>query len=245
MECLACGVAIPGMGPSLIAVELGNAVASKVKENQAHIIWGYPVNAVVTVLAIAAQPILGVIAAIALAVFKLLACCSQNMELQKEADELFQLVQSGFTARSQLTVRIFNPSFVMDSLLRVSCLENYPEITLSKNFAAAPAILAARLGKFCDRYIRANAAHGVWAYPLNGLVTILAVAVQPIVTLIGIITAAIFKLISCCSETYDERANDVFQAAIAGVTARPELLVRIINPSYHLDEKLHVEESKE
>ena len=239
-----------GSGPAVMAAMTADLFDNRTKKKEIHALWAYPLNGIVTILAIAVQPILSVVALIAAAIFKLIGCCSTKFD--ESATKVFQAAVCGFAARSQLFVRIFNPTFSIDERFQVRELEDailpeywYEDSTFSvKDLIAAPAFLAATTGKLCMEYTEENGAHARWTYPLNGIVTILAIAVQPILSVIGIVAAAIFRQLGCCSEKFDNLSYATFEAAIGGFTARPELFVRIFDPSFSLDYNYDVDQLK-
>lgn len=251
MECLGIVPGFSAIGPVLLATKTEKLAA---EADDLNAIWCYPLNAVITILAVAAQPLLAVIAMITAPIFKCIACCFTDPDrengLHKLADSLIDRTAAGFSARFQLLVRIFNPSFELDQNLEVSELQinlankkNYflkHRISLLILFPVAPAYTAIQTGKLCQMYAKESRLHALWTYPLNGLVTLLAIAVQPILGVIGLIAAAIFKLIGCCSSRADELATHLFRATVAGFTARAQLVVRIVDPSYYLDKEFHV-----
>lgn len=270
------------MAPVFAAANTGKLCEDYTRKSCAHMAWTYPLHAVVTVLAVAAQPILSLIAIVAAAIFKLLsfACCSHHLE--ETAKVVFNAGICGLRARAQLIARLLDPSFELHSSLNVSLLQlgegmgyfyNYNVSTWGSLFAAGPAKIAAQTGALCiekanvdaqerqaieaesrrqvfdfdddniqKKHFLAPYAHAVWAYPLNALVTVLAVAVQPALAVIGIIAAAVFKLFSCCSDDAGETSKHIFHGVIAGCSARPELLVRIFDPSYTIADNLEIKD---
>ena len=103
--------------------------------------------------------------------------------------------------------------------------------------AVGPAVGAFMAGRMCAQITEANAIHRLWTYPLNGIVSILAIAVQPVAAVVALVVAVIFKLIGCCSKDFDDAANQTFQTVIAGFTSRSQIFVRIFNPSFVLEER--------
>lgn len=215
-----------GSGPARLAQLSAEQFNEKTAENPLHAIWAYPFNAVVTILAIATQPILAVIATIATAVFKLIGCCSQ--EAREKADTVLEAIVKGCRARPQLFVNIFNPNFKIERNVFYLQLE----IDSAAYLPMLPANLAAVTGAWCANFIEDSGWHGLWAYPLNGIVTLLAVTLQPLASVIGIVAAAIFWQLGCCSDTFDKLARTTFEGAITGLAARPELIVGIFAPSF-------------
>lgn len=229
-------VSMLGKGPATFAVASADLCDELTEDNMLHGFWVYPMHAAVTVLSLAAQPILAAIAMVAAAAFKLVGCCWDESE--EKATKLFKAVVCGFMARPQLWVRIFNPTFIVHYPVRRLDSE---EAVQWEHFPIIPANIAALTGKLCKVFVDAKQAHALWTYPLNAIVTLLAVALQPIASVIGIVVAAIFRQLGSCSGTFYNLADTTFDGAISGLSALPELVVRIIDPSFYLDFEYDVE----
>ena len=250
--------------PVWAATNTGSLCKEATEASGVHVIWAYPLNAVVTVLAVAVQPIASLVAIAAAAIFKLIAlafCCAKNFEktMSQAARYNFDAGIWGLKARSQLIVRIFNPSFKLGkkledvSVIQDSHASQYAtkhDASLSI-FPAAPTIVALGIGAIyqetieepeSDEHPFAPYIGGALAYPFNAIVSVLAIAVQPVLAVIGLIAAAAFKLIGCCIDDANEIAKHIFKAVIAGCTHRPEVIVRIFNPNYTLGEKLTIKD---
>ena len=229
-EVVEAGAMITAMGPLGFAFETQKLCMSHVKENKAHLLWAYPLNGVVTVLALAVQPILSLIVLVVTPIFKLIGCCSD--EWDEVANTTFKMAATSFACRPHLFVNIFNPAFEADSGLDPKKLIDN---MAPSYFAASPVTMALMTAKLHNEYREQNVAHVLWTYPLNGIVTILAIAVQPILSVIAIVAAAIFRQLGCCSEAFDELANKTFHAAIAGLIAIPDIFVKMIYPPFEMD----------
>ena len=77
--------------------------------------------------------------------------------------------------------------------------------------------------------------HRYWAYPLNAVVSLIGIALQPICTLINLIVAAIFKAIAWYTESFDLEARVNFIIGLKSLHAMFTLFVRIFYPAFTLD----------
>ena len=79
--------------------------------------------------------------------------------------------------------------------------------------------------------------HAAWAYPLNAVVNLIGVALEPIVSLVAFVAACVFKLISLCSDndTWKEFAQIGFESA-GMISDIHVLFVRIVYPPFQFDE---------
>ena len=60
---------------------------------------------------------------------------------------------------------------------------------------------AAQTRKLCKYYLfkkTGSCAHSIWAYPLNAIVTLGTALLMPLVALVNLVAAGVFKLIACC-----------------------------------------------
>ena len=80
--------------------------------------------------------------------------------------------------------------------------------------------------------------HRIWAYPLNAVVNLLGIAIQPIASLITLVAAAIFKLLSLCSEEafqWNSLAKEALKAS-AMIFDMHVLFIRIVYPPFQYEE---------
>ena len=235
MEAVEAAGLLTAIGPTVFSAALGKeckGIVDSEDSNKAHLLWVYPVHLVVTVLTLAIQPALAVIALVVTPILKLIGCCSDKCD--EIANDVFNAAIASFSLRPQLLIRLINPSFELKDKLELRNLE-HRRMSLV-NFVAAPTSFALLTGNLHSEYTEKNRAHALWTCPLNGIVTILAIAAQPILSVIAIVAAAIFRQLGCCSDEMDEVANKIFHVAVAGFTAIPQLFVRIINPAYALED---------
>ena len=82
--------------------------------------------------------------------------------------------------------------------------------------------------------------NGIWAYPLNGIVCIVGIALQPVCAIINLIVAGIFKLIACCAseetaESWNEAAfENAGMATVMTVASIYAMAVKIWNPAFEV-----------
>ena len=79
-----------------------------------------------------------------------------------------------------------------------------------------------------------------WTYPLNAIVNLTAIAIQPLLTLISLVAAAVFKLISAFSSEENAKTADIamkcnLEAAQLSVPGIAVMFVRIFYPSFMYD----------
>lgn len=79
--------------------------------------------------------------------------------------------------------------------------------------------------------------HAAWAYPLNAVVNLIGIALEPIVSLVAFVAACVFKLISLCSDSdaWKEFAQIGFESA-GMICDIHVMFVRIVYPPFQFDE---------
>lgn len=114
-----------------------------------------------------------------------------------------------------------------------------------------PISVSQRMSKVCrNKYDQAkyqNAAavlHFVWALPVNTLVNAAGVVVQTVITLVALVAAGVFKLLSCFNREWNTTARKCLFAA-KEISEVPTMLIRILYPAFKYRETKHYLETYE
>ena len=108
-------------------------------------------------------------------------------------------------------------------------------IDLPVLIALTPTVLPIASGNLCSHYTHKHVANALWAYPLNGVISLIGIAVQPLASLISLIAAGIFKLLSCCAEDvecWETAAEEAFQAGALTFIGIYVVFARIFVPEF-------------
>ena len=80
----------------------------------------------------------------------------------------------------------------------------------------------------------------VWLYPTNVLVNLVALAIQPLLCLISLVAAGVFKAISCVdsekSRSWNQLAGKALIASLLGAVSMYIEFVRIAYPFFEYDD---------
>ena len=118
---------------------------------------------------------------------------------------------------------------------------NIPQIAAI--FPVIPSMITARI---CEHHVldkkNGSAVNGLWAYPLNAIVTVATVCLFPVGALIALVVAAVFKLIAisvdCCSSEdndWHDAARETLGIALFDILSIAHVIAAIFRPD--LDEK--------